>query len=154
MIFWIASYPKNGNTWLRSLLSAYYFTKDGNFTNDKILKNVGNLLLSIAICFLWYFNDGINFWAPFFCSKLQKSLLGFSPSMQYLALLLTAAPSAIFLFISSSLVLAALSSSDTASSCGFICSFCSYSSTLCMHSSNSALCCLFFADAYFKFPIC
>ena len=40
MIFWIASYPKNGNTWLRSLLSAYYFTKDGNFINDKILKNI------------------------------------------------------------------------------------------------------------------
>tara|TARA_B110001452_G_scaffold193432_1_gene163418 strand:- start:3048 stop:3899 length:852 start_codon:yes stop_codon:yes gene_type:complete len=40
MIFWIASYPKNGNTWLRSLLSAYYFTEDGNFKNDKILKNI------------------------------------------------------------------------------------------------------------------
>ncbi len=40
MIFWIASYPKNGNTWLRSLLSAYYYTKDGNFINDKILKNI------------------------------------------------------------------------------------------------------------------
>ncbi len=40
MIFWIASYPKNGNTWLRTLLSAYYFTKDGNFSNDKILKNI------------------------------------------------------------------------------------------------------------------
>jgi len=38
MIFWIASYPKNGNTWLRTLLSAYYFTKDGNFINDKILR--------------------------------------------------------------------------------------------------------------------
>ena len=38
MIFWIASYPKNGNTWLRTLLSAYYFTKDGNFINDKITK--------------------------------------------------------------------------------------------------------------------
>ena len=40
MIFWIASYPKNGNTWLRTLLSAYYFTKDGNFKDDKILKNI------------------------------------------------------------------------------------------------------------------
>ncbi len=40
MIFWIASYPKNGNTWLRSLLSAYFFTKDGIFMNDKILKNI------------------------------------------------------------------------------------------------------------------
>ena len=40
MIFWIASYPKNGNTWLRSLISAYYFTKDGNFISDKVLKNI------------------------------------------------------------------------------------------------------------------
>ena len=40
MIIWLASYPKNGNTWLRSVLSAYYFTEDGNFTNDKILKSI------------------------------------------------------------------------------------------------------------------
>ncbi|MDC6483633.1 sulfotransferase domain-containing protein, partial [Candidatus Pelagibacter sp.] len=40
MIFWVASYPKNGNTWLRSILSAYYFTNDGKFINDKILKNI------------------------------------------------------------------------------------------------------------------
>ena len=31
MIIWIASYPKSGNTWVRSLISAYYFTKDGKF---------------------------------------------------------------------------------------------------------------------------
>ena len=30
-IIWIASYPKSGNTWLRSLLSSYYFSKDGSF---------------------------------------------------------------------------------------------------------------------------
>ncbi len=40
MIFWVASYPKNGNTWLRTLLSAYYFTKDGFFSNDSLLKNI------------------------------------------------------------------------------------------------------------------
>ena len=40
MIFWIASYPKNGNTWLRSLLSAYYFTKDGFYLDDAQLKNI------------------------------------------------------------------------------------------------------------------
>ena len=40
MIIWLASYPKNGNTWLRSLISAYYFTKDGLFMGDKHLKNV------------------------------------------------------------------------------------------------------------------
>lgn len=31
MIIWLASYPKSGNTFLRALLSAYFFTKDGNF---------------------------------------------------------------------------------------------------------------------------
>ena len=40
MIIWLASYPKNGNTWLRSLISAYYYTKDGFFLGDKHLKNI------------------------------------------------------------------------------------------------------------------
>ena len=31
MILWLASYPKSGNTWLRCLLSSYYYTKNGNF---------------------------------------------------------------------------------------------------------------------------
>ena len=39
MIIWIASYPKCGNTWVRSLLSAYYFSKDGEF-NFNLLKNI------------------------------------------------------------------------------------------------------------------
>ena len=40
MIFWIASYPKSGNTWLRALISAYYYSKDGVF-NQAFLKNIG-----------------------------------------------------------------------------------------------------------------
>ena len=39
MIFWIASYPKSGNTWLRALISSYYYTKDG-FFNNSILKKI------------------------------------------------------------------------------------------------------------------
>ena len=39
MIIWLASYPKSGNTFLRSLLSTYLFTKDGNFFVDS-LKNI------------------------------------------------------------------------------------------------------------------
>ena len=39
MIFWIASYPKSGNTWLRALLSSYYFSEDGTF-NQKYLKMI------------------------------------------------------------------------------------------------------------------
>ena len=31
MILWIASYPKSGNTLLRSLLASYFFSNDGNF---------------------------------------------------------------------------------------------------------------------------
>ena len=39
MIFWIASYPKSGNTWLRALLSSYFYTEDGIFNQD-LLKNI------------------------------------------------------------------------------------------------------------------
>tara|TARA_B100000795_G_scaffold239712_1_gene201508 strand:- start:82 stop:918 length:837 start_codon:yes stop_codon:yes gene_type:complete len=31
MIIWLASYPKSGNTLLRSLLASYFFSKDGDF---------------------------------------------------------------------------------------------------------------------------
>ena len=40
MIFWIASYPKSGNTWLRTLLSAYYYSKDGIY-KESLIKNIG-----------------------------------------------------------------------------------------------------------------
>ena len=36
MIFWIASYPKSGNTWIRTLISSYYYTEDGIFNESKI----------------------------------------------------------------------------------------------------------------------
>ena len=40
MILWIASYPKSGNTWLRALLSSYYFSNNGNF-KQILLSNIG-----------------------------------------------------------------------------------------------------------------
>ena len=39
MIIWIASYPKSGNTLVRSMLSAYFFSKDGNYDFQQI-KNI------------------------------------------------------------------------------------------------------------------
>ena len=39
MIIWLASYPKSGNTMLRSMLSAYFFTEDGRF-DFYLLKNI------------------------------------------------------------------------------------------------------------------
>ena len=40
MIFWIASYPKSGNTWLRALISSYYYTEDGVY-HQNIIKEIG-----------------------------------------------------------------------------------------------------------------
>ena len=40
MIFWIASYPKSGNTWLRALLSSYYYSDDGIFKQN-LLQEIG-----------------------------------------------------------------------------------------------------------------
>ena len=37
MIIWIASYPKSGNTYLRSFISSYYFSKKGKFSFDLLL---------------------------------------------------------------------------------------------------------------------
>ena len=36
MIIWLASYPKSGNTLVRSMISAYFFSKDGIYNFDLI----------------------------------------------------------------------------------------------------------------------
>ena len=38
MIIWIASYPKSGNTYIRSFLASYYFSDNGKFNFDYLLK--------------------------------------------------------------------------------------------------------------------
>ena len=38
MIVWIASYPKSGNTWLRALISSYFYSKDGIYNEDLLKK--------------------------------------------------------------------------------------------------------------------
>ena len=39
MFIWLASYPKSGNTLVRSLLASYFFTRDG-ICNFEIIKNI------------------------------------------------------------------------------------------------------------------
>ena len=39
MIIWLASYPKSGNTWVRSIISSLLYTEDGIF-NFKLLKKI------------------------------------------------------------------------------------------------------------------
>ena len=38
MIIWIASYPKSGNTWVRSIISSLIYSDDGNFDFDLLKK--------------------------------------------------------------------------------------------------------------------
>ena len=38
MIIWVASYPKSGNTWVRSIISSLVYTKDGIFDFPSIKK--------------------------------------------------------------------------------------------------------------------
>ena len=38
-IVWISSYPKSGNTFLRAMLSAFFYSKEGIFKQD-YLKNI------------------------------------------------------------------------------------------------------------------
>jgi hypothetical protein len=43
MIIWLASYPKSGNTWIRSIIASLMYSNDGMFNFD-LLKNVNNFL--------------------------------------------------------------------------------------------------------------
>ena len=60
-ILWIASYPKSGNTYMRSLLSSLIYTKDGEF-NFKLLKKIKQFDISEHYHFVYkidrhdYFN--------------------------------------------------------------------------------------------------
>lgn len=40
MIIWLASYPKSGNTWVRSIISSILFSKDGIVEDFTHLKNI------------------------------------------------------------------------------------------------------------------
>ena len=42
-MFWVSSYPRSGNTWLRLILCGLFFTKDGNVENFDILKKIRKL---------------------------------------------------------------------------------------------------------------
>ena len=39
MFIWLASYPKSGNTLVRSMLAAYFFSDDGEYNFD-LIKNI------------------------------------------------------------------------------------------------------------------
>ena len=60
MIIWIASYPKSGNTWVRALLSYYFFSKEKNFNFD-ILKHIPNFNIGDFVGEKTKFSSGLDY---------------------------------------------------------------------------------------------
>ena len=68
MIIWIASYPKSGNTWIRSFLSHYMFSHENKFDFD-LLKNIKTFPDDNELNYLrkkynnnFKFTDVVNHW--------------------------------------------------------------------------------------------
>ncbi len=55
-IFWLSSYPKSGNTLLRSILTSIFFTDDGKF-NFNLLKNIPQIENTSNLEFIKYTNS-------------------------------------------------------------------------------------------------
>ena len=77
MIIWIASYPKSGNTWLRSFLSHYLYSDKHEF-NFELLKNIKTFPDQRELNFLkkkynnkFKFLDMVNHW-DFFQTEISK----------------------------------------------------------------------------------
>ena len=64
MIIWIASYPKSGNTYVRSFLSSYYYSKKGKF-DFKLLLNIKQFpALTYSSKKSYTFLDAASNWIP------------------------------------------------------------------------------------------
>ena len=62
MIIWIASYPKSGNTYIRSFLAAYYYSEKGKFEFNQLLNihQFPGIKFSKSDCFS--FEDAAKNW--------------------------------------------------------------------------------------------
>lgn len=54
-IFWVASYPKSGNTWMRAVLSSLFFSNEGKFNFDLL-----NLIVNFETLKRFEFVKSIN----------------------------------------------------------------------------------------------
>ena len=70
MIVWIASYPKSGNTYLRSFLSSYYYSDDGKFEFSQLtnIRQFPNIKFSKSKMYTneeasknWIYNQNLYF---------------------------------------------------------------------------------------------
>lgn len=80
MIIWIASYPKSGNTWVRALLTYYFFSKVKKF-DFALLKNIPNFNVTDFVDnnqIIKTNNDIIKNWLPsqeYINKKFKRNLL-------------------------------------------------------------------------------
>ena len=64
MIIWIASYPKSGNTYVRSFLSSYYFSKKGKFDFSQLINIMQFPSLRFSKSDLYSFEEAALNWIP------------------------------------------------------------------------------------------
>ena len=64
MIIWIASYPKSGNTYVRSFLSSYYFSKKGKFDFEHLINIMQFPSLRYSKKDLYSFDEAAKNWIP------------------------------------------------------------------------------------------
>ena len=64
MIIWIASYPKSGNTYVRSFLSSYYYSKKGKFDFELLLNIKQFPALKYSSKKAYTFIDAAKNWIP------------------------------------------------------------------------------------------
>ena len=79
MIIWIASYPKSGNTYLRSFISSYYFSKKGKFDFNLLL----NILQFPSIKFSNTSNENVS--SSCFSTKCPRVSMQFSTVISILS---------------------------------------------------------------------
>tara|TARA_B100001250_G_scaffold384276_1_gene378945 strand:+ start:122 stop:1015 length:894 start_codon:yes stop_codon:yes gene_type:complete len=89
-IFWIASFPKSGNTLLRAILSSLFFSEDGKFDFD-LLKPIPTFENKTRLNFIKKINQNdfnslnkLNVLSKYWNLTQSKSNLGFEKDMGFL----------------------------------------------------------------------
>ena len=89
-IFWLASYPKSGNTLLRAILASLFFTEDGKFSFD-LFKNIGQFEAIERLNFINNINkkdflklDNIKILSKYWHQMQEKEKLGFNGDFGFL----------------------------------------------------------------------
>ena len=89
-IFWIASFPKSGNTLLRAILSSLFFSNDGKF-DFRLLKTINTFENKYRLNFIKNKNQNdfnslhkLDILSKYWHDIQSKSNLGFEEDMGFL----------------------------------------------------------------------